>query len=305
MQAQLSPTVVPVCPHCRGKLLFTGQEISCTSCEAKFQFENGFPDLIVGGRFDDEDDPERTAYETQTNEDLTRNYFLPVFSDLFKGRKAPRLLSLGCGVGMDVDLLTNAGFDVYGIDCGNRTNAWPHRRHRDRLYLANGKHLPFDDQTFDMVYCGCVFPHVGVEGDSNIVRPDGWEERCKIASEMTRVLKPGGRILVSSPNRWFPFDLFHGRDAGNPWPRFNPPTSRFLLSAGDYRTMFQRAGCNRFTPMPVQGYWGFLRMKQSWKGRLLAMPVETVFRAVSTPVGSILRTSPINPWLVMLCQKGN
>lgn len=297
--------LVPVCPQCHGVLDWSPAEITCTACRASYGYEAGFPDLIVGGRFDDEDDAERTAYETETNEDLTKNYFLPVFQQLLQKHAGARLLSLGCGVGMDIDLLSAAGFDVYGIDCGNRSNAWPKRQQRDRLYLANGKHLPFEDQSFDLVYCGCVFPHVGVEGDSNIVRPDGWQERSRIAHEMTRVLKPGGKVLVSSPNRWFPLDLFHGRDCSNPYPRWNPPTSRFLLSAGDYRRLFGDAGCNSFHPMPVQGYWGFLRMKKSAKGRLMAWPIETVFRLVSTQAGSILRTSPINPWLVMLCQKGS
>lgn len=296
--------IVPVCPVCRGNLDWRAESIGCNGCGAEYTYEQGFPDLIVGGRFDDADDAERTAYETQTNEDLTRNYFLPVFKNLLREKPKPKLLSLGCGVGMDVDMLAAAGFDVYGIDCGNRSNAWPRRQHRDRLYLANGKNLPFADGSFDMVYCGCVFPHVGVEGDSNIVRADGWEERARIASEMTRVLKPGGRVLVSSPNRWFPLDLFHGRDPQNPYPRWNSPTSRFLLSSGDYRRLFGAAGCNTFRPMPVQGYWGFLRMKRTWKGRMMAFPVEMIFRLVSTEPGAILRPSPINPWLVMLCGKG-
>lgn len=304
MENSRSPSIVPVCPDCRAALRWEKESIRCTQCSSEFTYENGFPDLIVGGRFEDESDPERTAYETLTNEDLSRNYLLPVFRSLFEGRPNPRLLSLGCGVGMDVDILTESGFDVYGIDCGNRTEAWPKRSHCDRLFLANGKHLPFEDQSFDMVYCGCVFPHVGVEGDSNVMRPDGWGQRSRIAAEMTRVLKPGGRILVSSPNRWFPLDLFHGRDANNTLPRWNPPTSQFLLSAGDYRQLFGSAGCNRFRALPVSGYWGFLRMKRTFRGKVLAFPVESIFRAVSTRPGSILRTSCVNPWLVMLCQKG-
>lgn len=106
--------------------------------------------------------------------------------------------------------------------------------------------------------------------------------------------------MVSSPNRLFPLDLFHGRTPEQPWPRINLPTSRFLLSASDYRRLFQSAGGNFLRLLPVQGYWGFIRMKKTLKGRLLAFPVDTVFRLVSTPLLRFLRGSPINPWLVAL-----
>lgn len=301
--AQGSERVRPVCPECRGHLEWTEQSIACLQCGAKFEFRDGFADLIVGGRFDDEVDASRSDYETSSNDYLARNYLLPTFRKLLDGIKVPRILSLGCGIGVDVELLAEEGWDISGIDNGNRTTEWPRRRHCERLYLANGMALPFEDGTFDLAYCGCVFPHVGVEGDSNKVKPEYWSARAKIASEMSRVLKPGGSIMVSSPNRLFPLDLFHGRDESHPFPRLNPPTSPFLLSAGDYRKLFGQVGCADFRLLPVNGYWGFLRKQNSWKGRVVTWPVKTVFDLVSQERFGMLRGSPINPWLVMMMNK--
>lgn len=292
--------VAIVCPHCHGPLRWLSEVIQCEKCAACFDFVNGTPDFIVGGRFDDELDEARCAYETESNEYLTNNYLIPLFRQKLGAIAQPRLLSLGCGVGIDVDLLTEAGFDPIGIDCGNRAKEWQERSHVNRLYLANGKALPFENGSFDMVYCGCVFPHVGVEGDSNRVLPNFHSERLQIAREMTRVLKPGGCIMVSSPNRLFPLDLFHGRSETQPLPRWNPPTSRFLLSAGDYRKLFRQAGCTQFELLPVTGYWGFLRKQQSVMGRLVTWPVRTVFNVVSKESCRFLRSSVINPWLVMM-----
>jgi SAM-dependent methyltransferase len=292
--------VEPVCPHCHGPLRRLPETIHCQKCAAQFGYEDGIPNLVVGGRFDDENNEARCAYETDSNEFLTRNYLIPLFRKRLASISQPRLLSLGCGVGIDVDLLSEAGFHAHGIDCGNRAKEWQKRRCLDRLNLANGKALPFEDGAFDLVYCGCVFPHVGVEGDSNRVTPDFLSERLKIAREMTRVLKPGGSVMVSSPNRLFPLDLFHGRSEAQPMPRWNPPSSRFLLSGADYRTLFQKAGCTQFELLPVTGYWGFLRKKQSLKGRVVTWPVRTVFNLVSRESCRFLRSSIINPWLVMM-----
>lgn len=295
--------VKAVCPLCHRPLQFTPALIACSSCDAQFGYRDGFPDLVVGERFDDQLGEAQTRYEEQSNEWLSQRYLIPTLSRMLAGIKRPRVLSLGCGTGVDIDHLSRHGFDIVGIDCGNRTGVWPRRDHRDRLCLANGMHLPFESGSFDAVYCGCVFPHVGVEGDSNRVASDYREQRAAIAREMGRVLKTGGHAMVSSPNRLFPLDIFHGRSPDNPYPRLNPPWSPFLLSAGDYRRLFAAAGCGRTRLLPVTDYWGFIRMKERRAGRLLAFPVEAVFSVVSKPAFSLLRGSLISPWLVMAAEK--
>jgi SAM-dependent methyltransferase len=298
-----SPAWSLVCPLCRGELAFEAARIRCARCGQDFGYRDGFPDLIVGGRFEDDEDEARSSYEERSNAWLATHYLIPTLRRLLGDRKTPRVLSLGCGTGTDIDLLTDAGFDILGIDCGNRTAVWPRRQHTRRLCLANGKHLPFDDRSFDAVYSGCVLPHVGVDGDSTRLLPDYEAQRLGIAREMSRVLVPGGLVMVSSPNRLFPIDIFHGRTAEQPYPRMNPPWSRFLLSAGDYRRLFAQAGCARTRLLPVMGYWGFIRMKQHLKGRLLAFPVESIFRLVSADGMRALRGSPVNPWLVLSARK--
>lgn len=296
-----------VCPRCRGVLTVSGPDYRCLACASSYAFTDGFPDLIEGERFDDPSDDALLSYEEQSNADLTRNYWRPLFRKLWPKAAPtggePRLLSVGCGTGVDVDLLRDSGFDSVGIDCGNRSTVWPRRIHTDRLVMANGKHLPFDDGSFDAAFCGCVFPHVGVVGDSSITAPDVHQQRYAMAHEMVRVLRPGGYIVVSSPNRWFPFDIFHGRNPGQYRPRFNPPSSRFLLSVGDYQRLFMQAGCGPAQALPVENYWGFIRSRHSIKGMVFGLPVRFVFWLVSRPGMGFLRGSPVNPWLVVMLQK--
>jgi SAM-dependent methyltransferase len=291
-----------VCPRCKGDLeLAQPKRLDCRACQLKFAKPTGFWDFILGGGFDDAIDDGQKIYESNANADTVRNYWLPLFRSIWPNPSGRiRILSVGCGVGMDVDLLCEAGFDCFGIDCGHRDSLWSQREQRDHLLLANGKFLPFADASFDAVFCGCVFPHVGVVGDSNVTAPDCVEQRSQLAVEMARVLKPGGRVIVSSPNRWFPADIFHGRDKGGYKPRLNPPTSRFLLSAKDYEHLFRAAGCGKSTALPVRGYWGFIRASHSLKGRLLSYPVRLLFRLADLPG---LHSSPLNPWLVVAMQK--
>jgi SAM-dependent methyltransferase len=266
---------------------------------------NGFLDLVVGGRFDDVPPDDQFANEEKNSAFTMKHYFIPFFRRQwpdFAGQTR-RLLSLGCGTGADVDTLCDAGFDCIGIDNGNRTMVWPKRTRPDHFLLANGMHLPFEDGTFDGVFSGCVFPHVGVHGDTYKVTDRFKNDRYALAQEMARVLKPGGKILVSSPNRWFPFDIFHGRDAFQYLPRPYCFADPFLLSVSDYRKMFVEAGCNAVTAQPMSGYFGFERSASHLKGYLLGLPVKLAFGLVSLPGLNFLRGSPLTPWIVVLAEK--
>lgn len=83
----------------------------------------------------------------------------------------------------------------------------------DRITVAqmSAEDLQFPDVTFDVVTAIEVLEHVG-DLDRTLV-------------EIHRVLKPGGRLLVTSPNRYFPFET-HGFLVGG--RRLRPIQGPFL-----------------------------------------------------------------------------
>jgi SAM-dependent methyltransferase len=271
-------------------------------CPGRFRYVDGFLDLVVGGRFEDEEDEARTAHEEEANVYTAAHYWIPLFQRLTRSVEGrPRVLAVGCGTGVEVDMLSEAGFECVGIDCGQRTRSWPRRRSRDALLSANGMSLPFPDSTYDVAFCGCVFPHVGVAGDSFVVTERRHADRLAMAREMTRVVKAGGHIVVTGPNRRFPFDLFHGRDSGTYRVRPYWPGDPFLLSVTDYGRLFREAGARGIEALPVRGYWGFLRSRQTWKGWLLGLPVRFLFWLVDRL--PFLRPSPLAPWIAVLVRR--
>lgn len=92
------------------------------------------------------------------------------------------LLDVGCGRKPYCDLFSvnqYVGLEIDTID--NRTN-----KLADFFY--DGEIFPFTDQSFDGVVCNQVLEH--------IFTPDGF------LSEIRRVLKPGGKLLLTVPFVW-------------------------------------------------------------------------------------------------------
>jgi len=297
-------TVQIVCPQCKGQLHSIPHALTCESCKSEFPFEGDYPDLIVGQRYNDDTPEDEIRGEDDGNRATAKRYWIPLFKELWGKRPgAPTVLSLGCGVGSDVDQLCAAGFRAVGIDNGKRAAAWTEQRNRPAFFRANGQYMPFEDETFDFVYCGCVFPHVGVQGMTYNVTEDYYKQRLALAKEMVRVVKKGGRIISCNPNRNFPFDIFHGHRGGKFTARRTPRSNPLLLSARDYERLFGDAGCRKFETLPVDNYWGFTGSSRTLKGTILTLPVRFIFWLVSRPQLQFMRASMFNPWLIMMMKK--
>lgn len=120
---------------------------------------------------------------------LTREYFLKAFGEI-KGRK---MLDIGCAVGDYMGVMAEMGGILSGIDL----NAKEIERGRAILsdvglnvdfHLGNACLLPFEDETFDIVYSADVFEHIMLSTKQAAVK------------EIYRVLKPGGRVVIKTPN---------------------------------------------------------------------------------------------------------
>lgn len=96
-----------------------------------------------------------------------------------------RVLDLGAGAGI-IDALDwrGEGRRVFGIDLDPRVGTHPHL---DWAAIANAYAIPFPDGSFDAVVSVNVFEHI----------PDP----PMALREIARVLRPGGRFYVKTPNR--------------------------------------------------------------------------------------------------------
>ena len=109
-----------------------------------------------------------------------------------------KFLDCGCGAGEYVFALRQAfGTDAWGIEYSEEKvrQARRHASQASRIKQGDIQHMDEPDGAYDVVLVNEVLEHV----------PD---ERAALR-EVNRILKPGGWLILISPNRWFPFET-HG-----------------------------------------------------------------------------------------------
>lgn len=98
-----------------------------------------------------------------------------------------RVLELGCGNGKNLPGMIEKGWDINALDCSIRALQLcrPVVREAGRVHFVAGDviYLPFRDSVIDIVFSLHVAGHLTEC------------ERYEFASEILRVLKPGGQII--------------------------------------------------------------------------------------------------------------
>jgi ubiquinone/menaquinone biosynthesis C-methylase UbiE len=110
------------------------------------------------------------------------------YADLWLGQSLGTFLDYGCGAGSLLRRVVDRCSDCWGVDIDDEPlqQASEIRGVRVRAIAADGC-VPFPDATFDNVSITEVIEHVA-------------DER-RVLGELTRVLKPGGQLLLTTPHR--------------------------------------------------------------------------------------------------------
>ena len=107
-----------------------------------------------------------------------------------------RILDNGTGLGTYLEAIGRA--NPAGVRVGleiEHERALAALARADAIVLGVGEQLPFVDNSFDLILSNEVIEHVT-------------DDRAAVA-EMARVARPGGRIVIFAPNRWYPVEQ-HG-----------------------------------------------------------------------------------------------
>jgi len=103
-----------------------------------------------------------------------------------------KILDLGCGNGRFVELFKNKGVKYIGIDVSEKLIEIARKKYpEEKFQVFDGLKIPSEDNYFDKIFCIAVLHHI-----------PGEELRRQFLEEARRVLKPGGKIILSAWYLW-------------------------------------------------------------------------------------------------------
>jgi ubiquinone/menaquinone biosynthesis C-methylase UbiE len=114
-----------------------------------------------------------------------------------------RVLDVGCGSGAFTDLLQQRGHQTSGLDISPKLIALAKRKFPEIMfYEGDAENMPFNNEEFDGVLLSGLIHH--------------FQDPRRLAAEVHRVLKLGGRFVAFDPNRLNPFMWLY-RDPASPF----------------------------------------------------------------------------------------
>jgi ubiquinone/menaquinone biosynthesis C-methylase UbiE len=278
----LAEQLVLVCPNCRQRLQVTQESAICTACNQVYPvIEDGYLDLTprsgLGALGEEPATPEDYVHEQHCNgERLLEEFFKPLIAAI-RPRNA---LDVGCGAGELVKQLQNEGVECYGIDLPSNAKHWGTTGiNNSSVFGADARHLPFGDNSFDLVMSLGVIEHIGTINGHCTLSTTYVADRQRYAKEIVRVTKSNGSILIAAPNKSFPVDIQHGpTDAVGPkapirsficnktglnlhktWGHYHLP------SYAEVKGLFlNHAGASAWEALPLHGYFGFGRFRSGF-----------------------------------------
>jgi SAM-dependent methyltransferase len=161
--------------------------------------------------------------------------FYAKYADTLKpDRAGGRALDVGCGVGQVLARLAQGDTEAFGVDV-SEPNIERARKVTERCQVYDGRHLPFADGYFASAGALNVLEHV--------------DEPEQFIRELVRVVEPGGKVVLSSPNflRVLGLRDYHPRMRGlsNKWRNWR----RLLEKRQQMREAPEDVRFDRMTPV--------------------------------------------------------
>ena len=186
------------------------------------------------------------------------------------------VLDLGCGAGDSVGQFRDVNPSVrwVGVDVEASPEVASRRRADAEFVTFDGVHLPFEDASFDAVYCKQVLEHV--------------REPRPLMAEVARVLRPGGAFAGSTSQ----LEPFHSFSTWN----YTPYGLKLLLEGAGLALEEVRPGIDSLAVIVNRGA-GMRRVTRRW------WAVESPLNRVADVFGRVRRLEPrqVNAIKLLLC----
>ena len=172
-----------------------------------------------------------------------------------------RALDVGCSIGASVEAAKRLGWQSIGVDVSDDAVDYCNRLGL-KCYAYHGTHLPFPDNSFDVITAWHVIEHV-VDVRQTL---EDWK----------RVLRPGGMVVLATPDCSSP----KVKKLGKAYKKFWAPEHTYTFNPSNLSQFGEETGLE-VTP---------LRLKPKMKGLSLRLTAYEILRRCNETSHNLMGT---------------
>lgn len=165
----------------------------------------------------------------------------------YAGRRAGRVLDVGCSTGLFLHEMALAGWEAQGVELTPSAAAYARQRFGLDVFEGMLEEAPFADASFDTITFWDVLEHT-------------YSPSATLA-HVARLLKPGGLVAINIPN----WDSPDRRLFGPYWVGYDPPRHLYVFTRKTLGALLEQAG---FAPLDwrcfMPSYFTFVYSVQYW-----------------------------------------
>lgn len=183
-----------------------------------------------------------------------------------------RVLDAACGTGYGTEMLSRVAQSAVGFEFSEHALQWANTHHKQRnvTYVRGdlNKPLPFEKESFNVVVSFETLEHI--------------ENQENVLSEFRRILMPGGKLILSSPDREI---ITEKAETDNRFHIHELSKTEFVKKVREYFEIEELYGQTKYQELP--------RLKKAIK-RIAKLDVLKLHRKV---VGALGLTSAVHETL--------
>lgn len=138
-------------------------------------------------------------------------------------RKQKKLLDIGCGIGVLVDLAEEKGFEAMGIDVSKEAIRAARENFKGKFVVGKFEKYRFREK-FDVIVLNHILEHIS--------------EPMEFLAKTKNLLTKKGIVVICSPN----YDSLTRWIFGNRWYGLQPTQHVWQLTIGDTKRLLERCG---------------------------------------------------------------
>jgi len=144
------------------------------------------------------------------------------------GRDGKKLLEVGCGSGARLRAFKDKGWQVTGQELDPQAATYAKTVFDVNVLLGDLVDIGLDGEQFDAIVMNHVIEHI--------------YDPARMLTECNRILKPGGKVVISTPN----IESYGHAVFGENWRGLEPPRHLHLFSNQSAVPLMQKAGFSQY-----------------------------------------------------------